>query len=86
MHELTLARDICRITAEHVGDERLADIVEVGIEVGEDAGVEVRSLEFCLEALLSAPPFGRARPAIEVRAGAVLCVAYLRVDDGDPEN
>ena len=38
---------------------RLAELVTVGVEVGDDAGVEPESLAFCLETLLAQPPFGR---------------------------
>jgi Zn finger protein HypA/HybF involved in hydrogenase expression len=83
MHELTVAREICRIAAVYAGPVRLGDVLEVGVELGETAGLELHSLEFCLSALLSAPPFGRARPRIELCPGDSLRVTFLEVDDGD---
>jgi len=80
VHELSLALEICRITEEHVGTERLGDVRSVVLEVGDDAGVEVSNLEFCLEALLRSPPFGDARPVIEPADGDVFRVKYLEVD------
>jgi Zn finger protein HypA/HybF involved in hydrogenase expression len=65
------------------GAERL---VAVGVEVGDDAGVEVSSLAFCLEALLTQPPFAKAKPVIDRRPGDVLRVSYLEVDDAGPDD
>ena len=83
MHELSLAIDVCRIAEENVEPALVSSIVEVGLEVGRSAGVEIGSLEFCLEALLSSPPFGRAAPNIEWAEGDVLRVTYVEVEDGD---
>lgn len=80
MHEMSLALEVCRIAEEHVGAESLGDVRTVVLEVGDDAGVEVSSLEFCLEALLGSPPFGAARPVIEPAAGDVFRVKYLEVE------
>ena len=82
MHEMSLALEICRIAERQAGTGGAARLVTVGVEVGDDAGVEVSSLAFCLEALLAQPPFSRARPVIDRRAGDVLRVSYLEVDDG----
>ncbi|HEY6808118.1 MAG TPA: hydrogenase maturation nickel metallochaperone HypA [Gemmatimonadales bacterium] len=82
MHEMSLALEICRIAEEQAGSGAAGRVVSVGVEVGDDAGVEVSSLAFCLEALLGQPPFERARPVIERRTGDVLRVSYLEVDDG----
>jgi Zn finger protein HypA/HybF involved in hydrogenase expression len=81
MHEMSIAMEVCRLTEAQVGCERLAGVVEVGMDVGDDAGVEIGSLEFCLEALLSEPPFGHGHPAIARRPGDVLQLTYLEVDD-----
>ncbi len=86
MHEMSLALEVCRITEEHVGSERLGEIVEVAVEIGDDAGVEVGNFEFCLEALLANPPFGRGRPRIVRCAGDVLRVHHLEIDDGGPDD
>ena len=84
MHELSIALEVCRIAEEQVGREDLCRVTEVAVEVGNDAGVEVGSLEFCLEALLSSAPFGNARPVIARAAGDVLRVSYLELDDETP--
>lgn len=78
---MSIALEVCRITESQVGTERLGDVLAVGLEVGDDAGVEVDNLEFCLEALLSSPPFGRARPEIVRARGDVLRVSYLEVEE-----
>jgi Zn finger protein HypA/HybF involved in hydrogenase expression len=86
MHEMSLALDICRIAEERAGPGGAASVVTVGVEVGEDAGVELSSLAFCLEILLGAPPFGAAKPVIARLPGDVLRVSYLEVDDGRPDD
>jgi len=80
VHEMSLALEVCRIAEEHVGTAALGDVRTVVLEVGDDAGVEVSSLAFCLEALLGSPPFGAARPVIEPAAGDVFRVKYLEVE------
>jgi len=82
---MSLALEICRMTEEQVGAAALPEVVEVGVEVGEAAGIVPENLEFCLLALLSAPPFAGARPAIERRPGEVLRLSYVEIDDGLPE-
>ena len=58
----------------------------VGVIVGDDAGIEPDNLEFCLEALLAHPPFGRAVPSIERTSGDQLALAYLQVEDDGPDH
>jgi Zn finger protein HypA/HybF involved in hydrogenase expression len=84
MHELSVALEICRIAEERLGPEGAATLLAVGVEVGDLAGVEPDNLTFCLEALLSAPPFGHARPEVVRLSGDLLRVSYLEVDDGRP--
>jgi Zn finger protein HypA/HybF involved in hydrogenase expression len=84
MHEMSLALDVCRIAEDTVGQHCLPLITEVGLEVGERAGIEVANFEFCLSALFSAPPFGRAHAVIDHRAGDDLRVSYIEVDDDSP--
>lgn len=86
MHEMSVALEVCRIVEEQVGPATLPQVVEVGLEVGDDAGIEPANLEFCLGALLAHPPFGTARPVVRLMAGDVLRVSYLEVEDGRPED
>jgi len=86
MHEMSIALEVCRIAEQQVGSAAAARVVAVGLEVGDDTGVEVSSLEFCLENLLSTPPFCGARPVITRYPGDVLRVSYLEVDDGRPDD
>jgi len=86
MHELSIALEIGSIAERYVGRDRLPHVVKVVVEVGEDAGVEFDSLAFCLEAVLSAPPFKKAKAEIDRVAGDVLRVSYLEVDDGRSDN
>jgi Zn finger protein HypA/HybF involved in hydrogenase expression len=86
MHELSVALEVCRIAEEQASPSPAHRIREVGLEVGDDSGYEPANLEFCLEALLSREPFGRAHPAIRRVSGDVLRVSYLEVDDGSPDD
>ena len=86
MHELSIALEVCRMAEERLEPEQLPLLVSVGLEIGEEAGLEPGSLQFCLETLLAAPPFGGARPVITRLPGDTLRLAYLEVDDGRPDH
>jgi Zn finger protein HypA/HybF involved in hydrogenase expression len=86
MHELSVALEVCRMTEARVGAAGPGAVRTVGLEVGDDAGVEIGNLQFCLEALLAEPPFAGARSVILRRSGDVLRLAYLEVDDGNPND
>ncbi len=81
MHELSVASEICRMAEEHLGGPGMR-LLELGVEIGDDAGFEPESLLFCLEALLAEPPFSGARPVLVRVPGDVLRLKYLEVDDG----
>ena len=82
---MSIAMEVASIAERQVRPEDVPRIVEVALEVGDDAGVEVESLAFCLEVVLSTPPFQRAKPVIQRVPGDVLRVDYLEVDDGVAE-
>lgn len=86
MHEMSVALEVCRMAEARLGRDALGGVVAVGVEVGDEAGVEPESLEFCLEAVLSTPPFHGARPIITRLRGDVLRLAYLEVEDGRPND
>ena len=86
MHEMSMALEVCDIARRHVPPDQLANIVEVGIEVGDESGVVADSLEFWLESMLSSPPFTAAKAVIRRVTGDVLRVSYLEVDDGRPDD
>lgn len=86
MHEMSIAMEVCRITREQVGDEWCGRVLEVGLEVGDESGIEADNLLFWLEILLTEPPFHRARPGLRRVPGDVLRVTHLEVEDGNPED
>jgi Zn finger protein HypA/HybF involved in hydrogenase expression len=86
MHELSVAVEICRMAETRLAPDHCPRLRRVGVIVGDNAGIELENLEFCLEALLSQPPFGGAVPAIERVTGDELSLAYLQVDDGGPDH
>jgi len=77
--------EIARIAEDKLGEDSPM-LAVVAVEVGDDAGVEPSSLEFCLEAVLATPPFRGARAEILRRPGNVLQVVWLEVDDGCPDD
>ena len=81
MHEMSIALEVCRIATDRLGPLPGTALVEVGMEVGDDAGIEPANLEFCLGALLDQPPFRHAALTMRRVPGDVLRVAYLEVDD-----
>ena len=80
---MSVAMEIGRIAEAKLG-ATASQLVTVAVDVGDDAGVEPASLEFCLEAVFAAPPFAGAKPLLVSCAGDVLRVAYLEIDDGCP--
>ncbi len=82
MHELSLALEVCRIARDRLPADPGGRVVSVGVLVGRDAGIEVANFRFCLEALLSEPPFAGARTDLLEEDGADLCLSYIEVDDG----
>lgn len=81
---MSLAVEVGRLAAEQVDRSLLPRVRAVGVEVGDRAGVVVGALEFCLEAVLTEPPFEEARPVIERRSGDVLRLAWIEVEDEEP--
>ena len=86
MHELSVALEICRIAESRLAPAERGRLREVGLDLGDQSGLEPDNLRFCLEALLAAPPFGAARPVITRLAGDALTVTYLEIEDGGPND
>jgi Zn finger protein HypA/HybF involved in hydrogenase expression len=85
MHEMSIALEVCRLAGERLG-AAAPTLVAVGVTVGDDAGVEAESLAFCLEALLSEPPFRGASPHVIREPGDALYLSYLEVDNDRPDD
>ncbi len=85
MHEMSVALEVCRMVEERLGSDA-PTLVEVGLDVGADCGLEPENLAFCLEALLAQPPFRGARPVIHRLVGDELRLTYMEIDDGRPND
>ena len=85
MHEMSIALEIARIAEVRLG-AAAPQVVTVAVEVGDGAGVEPSSLEFCLDAVFATPPFRGAKGTVIRAAGDELRLAYLEVDDGNPDH
>ncbi len=84
MHEMSLALEVCRLAEEVVAPLGAECITAVGVLVGDEAGLEISSLTFCLETLLDQAPFVHARPALQRAAGDVFRLEFVEVDDDRP--
>lgn len=82
MHELSLALEVCRQAEEVLERGSGGRLTRVAVEVGDDAGIEVENFRFCLEALLSGPPFGGTRAELIRAGGSDLRLTWVEVDDG----
>jgi hypothetical protein len=71
---------------ERLDPDALPRLVSVGLEVGDESGLESANLDFCLRTLLGAPPFAGAVPVITRLQGDALRVTYFEVEDGRPED
>jgi Zn finger protein HypA/HybF involved in hydrogenase expression len=83
---MSLAHEVCCIALGRVGRAGCGRVLKVGVDVGDQSGVEADNLLFWLEILLAEPPFKGATPIIHPQAGDVLRVSYLEVDDGGAED
>lgn len=81
MHELSLALEIARVLEEQVPAAQLPQIITVSLDVGQDAGIEMANLQFCLDTLLGHPPFAGATVTVTPVPGSDLRVGYLEIDD-----
>jgi Zn finger protein HypA/HybF involved in hydrogenase expression len=86
MHELSIALEVCRMAEERLQPEQLPRLRRVGLMVGVASGIEADNLEFCLEALLGAPPFAGAVPEITRTSGDDLSLSFLMVEDDGPDD
>jgi len=82
MHELSLAIEIGRLAEEKLGPA-VERCVAVGVDVGMESGVEPSALEFCLEAVLSHPPWKGARAVLTTPPGDIFQVTWFEVEDDD---
>lgn len=83
---MSVALEICRMAEEHAAGSGAGAVTALGIDVGDDCGLEAANLEFCLETLLAMPPFAGARPLVTRCPGDVLRLSYLEVDDDRPRD
>ena len=82
MHEMSIALEVGRIVEHSFGPDRLADIVSVSLEVGDEAGVEFDSLKLSLDVVLTSRPFAQAKAKILRVPGDVLRVSQVEIRDG----
>ena len=83
---MSIALEVGRIIEDRIGADRLADIVSVRLEVGEEAGVELDSLQQSLEVVLASPPFAHTKAEIVRVSGDVLRVNQVEIRDGSPND
>jgi Zn finger protein HypA/HybF involved in hydrogenase expression len=86
MHELSLALEVCRLAGDVLTREQGTAVLGLGVEVGDDAGIELENFRFCLDALLTEPPFAGSRADLRTVPGETLRLTYVEVDDGRPDD
>lgn len=86
MHELSLALEVCRMAGDVLEREGGVAVRSLGVEVGAEAEVELENLRFCLDALLTEPPFLGARAELLTVPGETLRLTFVEVDDGRPDD
>lgn len=78
--------EICRVARDKLGKKGAGQLRLVALAVGREAPVETDNLTFCLDALLSQPPFGQGRVEVRGCPGNDLRIDYLEIDDGDSDD
>lgn len=73
MHEMSLALEIGEICERELARAAGDRLLEVGVEVGAFAGVEVETLRFCLDAVLG-ERFEGARCEITLEPASAVCL------------
>lgn len=86
MHELSLALEVCRLAEQALDRGGGGRVLRVAVEVGDDAGVEVENFRFCLDALLTEPPFRGAASELIRAPGEEFRLAWVEVDDERPSH
>jgi len=86
VHELSLALEVCRMAGDVLERAGGVSISAIGVEVGEDAGVELDNFRFCLDTLITEPPFREARAELLPAPGDTLRLTYVEVEDGRPDD
>ncbi len=61
----------------------VARCVAVGVEVGRRSGVEPSALEFCLESVLSYPPWTGARAVLTCPDDDRFQLTWVEIEDDD---
>ncbi len=84
LHEMSVSLEICRMVEERIPAGAAGRVTRVGLVVGDDAGLEPGSLQFCLETLLGQPPFGEAVPEIRRQPGDALRLEFIDVEEAPP--
>jgi hydrogenase nickel incorporation protein HypA/HybF len=75
MHEMSLAEGILDIVEDTARAQGASRVLEITLEIGALAGVEVDALRFCLDAILHDSVAADARVSIERLPGRGWCLA-----------
>jgi Zn finger protein HypA/HybF involved in hydrogenase expression len=83
---MSVALEVCRLAEERVGSGTAGQITALGLEIGDQSGVEPSNLEFCLDVLLGHPPFRGAKVVLNLTPGDALRLDYIEIDDERESN
>ncbi|MHB0991070.1 MAG: hydrogenase maturation nickel metallochaperone HypA/HybF [Burkholderiales bacterium] len=75
MHEMALAEGVLQVIEDAAVSQGFERVVEVHLEVGALAGVEVEALRFCMDAVLAGSIATGARVELSVTPGHGFCLS-----------
>jgi Zn finger protein HypA/HybF involved in hydrogenase expression len=81
MHEFSVATEICRLVEERAAPLPATAVVAIGLEMGDESGLEPDNLIFCLDTLLGTEPFAGATTELVRTPGREMRLTYVEVDD-----
>ena len=83
MHEMGIASSLLEAVEKELQGYPGFRASKVQVRIGEFAGVDSESLQFCFEAIVKDSPFAPLELAIERTAGAELDLASLELDESE---
>ena len=81
MHEMGIAASILDAVEKELGRYPGYRAAKIGVRIGEYAGVDMNSLQFCFEALVKDSPLAPLELGIEWRNGDELDLGSLELEE-----
>jgi len=85
MHEMGIASSILEAVRKELLLYPQYRAAKVQVRIGEFAGVDQNSLQFCFDAIVKDSPFAPLELGIEMSSGDELDLSFIEMDDGEKE-